>query len=283
MGGEYCPAAKTSPVLVERLLGASDDSEVLVGGQSLAIWVARYDIEVPPYIPAISGDTDFLARSSAARDSVEKFATAIGGRSIFPSRMARTALVGQVELRLSDTEYVNVDVIHKLIGLDAKKVRERAMRVDLGEHNFLVMHPLDVLRSRLANLYKLSEKQTENGILQLELAICVAREFLRSKASQFSAAETGSGRSPIQTMVSEIEKLALGDAGRKVAVRWGPHVADAIDPLLIPAGPFWTLKWPTLKTLMSKAYGAQFTPPVAAATSPTTTPAPEAGRVRRKP
>ena len=123
------------------------------------------------------------------------------------------------------------------------------------------MHPFDLLKSRLANLHGLREKQTDKGAAQLRLGIGVARAYLREQAARYPAADTGAGRSPVQTLVSEIEKLAIDDAGRKVAARWGIHVADAIDPSLIPAGAFWTRKWPGLKSLMSVEYGTGLTAP----------------------
>lgn len=146
----------------------------------------------------------------------------------------------------------------------AKKILQRAVQVTFGTTRFQVMHPLDVLGSRLANLHQLQEKQNEKGALQLALAIKVARKFLQSEVALASPADTATGRSPLQPLVSEIERLALSDAGRKVAARWGQHVADAIDPSLIPAGPFSIRKWPTLRPLMSAAHAGQFTPPGAA-------------------
>ena len=209
-----------------------------------------------------------LTQSAGATASVEKFARAINGKASFPRRLDLTALVGQVELAMSDDSYINVDVIFKLVGLDPAKALARAVRVDLsGSTTFLVMHPFDLLKSRLANLHELREKQNDKGAAQLRLAIAVARAYLQEQAARYPAAETGAGRSPIQTLVSEIEKLAIDDAGRKVAKRWGVHVADAIDPSLIPSGAFWTRKWPTLKVLMSTGYASGFAAPFPAPTA----------------
>lgn len=254
-------AAATPPHIVERLLGACDDSDVLVGGQALTVWVVKFGLTVPARLPVITHDADFLTQSPAARDTVRKFAQAIDGTPRFPRKLALTALVGQVELEVPDGEYLNVDIIFQVIGLDARKVLERAIQVTFGASRFQVMHPFDVLRSRLANLHQLQEKQNEKGALQLAMAIQVARKFLQSEAALIPPSETATGRSPLQTLVSEIEHLALSDAGRKVAARWGQHVADAIDPSLIPAGPFWSRKWPTLRALMSAGHAARFTPP----------------------
>lgn len=254
--------AETPLPLVRRLLGAADETEVLVGGQALSVWIVKYGLQLTTDLPVIARATDFLTQSAVATASVEKFARAINGKASFPRRLDLTALVGQVELVISDESYINVDVIFRIIGLDPAKVLARAVRVELpGSTTFLVMHPFDLLKSRLANLHELREKQNNKGVAQLRLGIDVARAYIQEQAAHYLPAETGAGRSPIQSLVTEIEKLAIDDAGRKVAKRWGVHVADAIDPSLIPTGAFWTRKWPTLKALMSAQYALGFTAP----------------------
>ena len=141
----------------------------------------------------------------------------------------------------SSTSIVSTSPNFRIVGLDPAKLLARAVRVDLpGATTFLVMHPFDLLRSRLANLHELRDKQNDKGAAQLRLAFDVARAYLQEQAARYPPTETAAGRSPIQTLVSEIEKMAIDDAGRKVAKRWGVHVADAIDPSLIAAGAFWT-------------------------------------------
>jgi hypothetical protein len=249
--------AVTPPATIQKLLDAGGDDLVLVGGQALAFWVDWYGLSHrQPDVPAISNDVDFLSRSPADTESVRRLASAIKGRAIYPNKRALTSLVGQAVLDVSDEEYVNVDVIFKVVGIGGETVRKRAVKIvpAPGRSAFMVMHPLDVLHSRLANLHKLRDKQNDKGKMQLALAIDVGREFLRGEAREAKAAETAAGRSPIQGYVSAIERLATEDAGRKVASRHGLHVADAIDPYLIPSGPFWTRRWPALKELMSPEY-----------------------------
>ena len=256
--------AVTPPALIERVLKAAGDQVVLVGGQALAFWVRRYNLALPAGVATVSADMDFLARSPGDMDTVKRFARAIHGHVLVPNRRALTALVGQVVLDVSDDEYINIDVIHDLIGIEPDAVRKRAVRVEQGDTVYRVMHPLDVLHSRVANLHKIldkAERLQEKRRMQLALGIDVAREFQRAVAAEAPARALATGRSPIQHYVSMIERLAVEDAGRKVAARHGLHVADAIDPLFIPAGPFWELRWPTLKALMSTKYAAQFKAP----------------------
>jgi len=254
--------APTPADIVDKLLDAAGLELVLVGGQALAIWLGLYGLrERRPDVPAISNDVDFLARSAADKKPVARMAGVIQGKAVYPSARALTALVGQAMLDVSDEEYLNVDVIFKVIGIEGESIRKRAVKIEpVGRPAFLVMHPLDVLRSRVANLHKIPEKQNDKGKAQLALAIEVGRAFLREQNRLSDPAATAEGRSPVQDYVSAIEKIATEDAGRKIAQRHGLHVADAIDPHLIPPGPFWTKRWPALKNLMSPAYVASLPP-----------------------
>jgi hypothetical protein len=158
--------AVTPPETIVRLLNAAGDDLVLVGGQALAFWLAEYDLVLHRNdLPAITSDVDFLTQSPADKAAVRRLAVVIKGQTLFPNHRALTALVGQAFLELSADEYLNVDVIFKVIGLKAEDVRKRAIKVAFGQGRspFLVMHPLDVLYSRLSNLYKLPDKQNDKG------------------------------------------------------------------------------------------------------------------------
>jgi len=252
--------APTPPEVVQALLAASKD-EVLVGGQALIYWARVFSLVEQEDAPTISNDVDFLTASASNVHRVKVYAKILHGQVFVPSEKAMTALVGQAYRDLSDSQLLNVDVLWDLYGLDADAVRRRAVKVEGDGASFRVMHPLQVLESRLINLHKLRDKQNEKGVAQLRLAIDVGREFLRSALPQVAGRQHATGRSPLQGYVSEIEQLALRDAGRKVAKRYGIHVAEAIDPSLIPAGPFWTKRWPALRTLMSSEYRSRFDPP----------------------
>lgn len=255
-------AAATPPELLRRLAISAGEKLILVGGQSLAYWVGRFNLRLPAGVATVSNDVDFLSDAMDGREAVHRLAEAMGGKAMFPSRRALTALVGIAERGITDSDSAfSVDVLSRIVGPTRDAVRKRAVRVELepGDPPVWVMHPLDVLHSRLANLQKLPSKQDDKGRMQLALAIDVAREFLREQAAARPVPKTG--RHPMQGYVGAIERLALSDAGRKVARRHGLHVADAIDPALIPSGLFWTKRWPQIRSLMSPDYAAGFAPP----------------------
>lgn len=58
----------------------------------------------------------------------------------------------------------------------------------------------------------------------------------------------------VRGLVKLFAKMALSDAGRKVAQRWGVHVADAIDPATYPNESFIKEQLPQIEGLMSESY-----------------------------
>jgi hypothetical protein len=252
---------------LEEILHAVGTKMILIGGQALSFWAGHYLIRADPI--AITRDVDFLIptpRSIGAlrgrdvdflesKDEVKRLAAALQGHAKFPHERAMTALVGQVVKDLPGGHYVNIDVLFRVHGdVTTDAIEKRAVDVELPAGRFRVMHPLDVLQGRLENVYSLAEKQDDHGLVQLELAIPIARAFLLDVASQ----DTRSARPIVLGHISRIESMAASDAGRKVAKRHCLHVADAIDPQPVThVKAFMAKKLPQLLSLMSPSRRAE--------------------------
>lgn len=237
--------------VVTTLLEAAGEDLVLVGGQSLSFWMDRYGVRMPAEFSFVSRDVDFLASSAADAESVKRLARTLGGYSVFPpKRAALTSLVGQAVKEISEEEVYNVDVLHKMWGA-SDDVRGRAILIDDPPLRYRVLHPLDVLKSRLDNLYGLKEKQNELGMAQLRASVEVAQAFQREAAAVENVASAK--RPTTLRYVGFIEKLATDDAGKKVASRYGIHVADAVEPAAVPGKEFREKRLPQLGKLMSAA------------------------------
>jgi hypothetical protein len=170
-----------------------------------------------------------------------------------------TLLVGQVLKDLPGGNYVNIDVMFRVYGdITTEAITSRAVLAENPAGRFCVMHPLDVLQGRLENVYGLSSKQDEHGVAQLGLAIDVARSLVTDIASREAARDAQPARPVALRHLARIERLALSDAGRKVAKRHGVHVADAIDPSPVRhVEPFMSQKLPQLLKLMSATRRAE--------------------------
>jgi hypothetical protein len=241
------------PELLERILKLAGTRMIVVGGQALAFWAAYYQTPAPTI--AITKDVDLLGTKA----DVERLARGLDAEAVFPRKRDITMLVGQVLKSLPDGDYVNIDVMFRVYGdIATEAIASRAVLAESPAGRFRVMHPIDVLQGRLESVYGLPAKQDDHGVAQLRLAIDIARTFLGDIASQETTGANDSGRPVTLRHLARIETLALSDAGRKVAKRYGVHVADAIDPALVGhIKPFVSKKLPQLLKLMSAARRAE--------------------------
>jgi hypothetical protein len=240
-------AVRVPPELLERILELAGIDMILVGGQALAFWAAYYRTPAPAI--AITKDVDLLG----TKEDVERLARGLDAKAVFPHKIATTILVGQVLKDLPGGDYVNIDVMFRVYGnIPTEAIASRAVLAENPAGRFRVMHPIDVLQGRLENVYGLSTKQDEHGVAQLRLAIDIVRTFVGDIALREAAGADAPARPVVLGHLARLESLALSDAGRKVAKRFGVHVADAIDP-----GPashiasFVSKKLPQLLKLMS--------------------------------
>jgi hypothetical protein len=241
--------ARVPPELLERILELAGIDMILIGGQALAFWAAYYHTPAPTI--AVTKDVDLLG----TKEDVERLARGLDAKAVFPHKVSKTMLVGQVLKDLPDGDYVNIDVMFRVYGsIATEAIANRAVLAENPAGRFRVMHPIDVLQGRLENVYGLSAKQNEHGVAQLRLAIDIARTFVGDIASQEATGANDSARPVVLRHLTRLESLALSDAGRKVAKRYGVHVADAIDPgPVIHIKSFMSKKLPQLLNLMSAA------------------------------
>lgn len=225
--------AFTADRLRELLAGVGRNA-VLVGGQALAFWVDYYRIRIDDALPAVSKDADFLGD----RALVERISRASGGQASFPPRKALTALVGQVRIELANAQFLNVDVLHSIVGVRADSVRRRAEQVELDGLTFKIMHPVDVLQSRIWNLATLKNKQDELGLLQARLAVQVTRRYI-------AAIAVGNEKLALKA-IEKVVDIARSSAGRRAAA-FGIEFLRAIPASSIRAEEFQHTRWPRLR------------------------------------
>lgn len=200
--------APITPDQFERVLSSVSKYAVLVGRQALAVWMVHYklDQQLAVRISAITRDVDFLG----SRDDVTAIAKTVQGVAEFPPRRGLTALVGIVRIPVGDGKSANVDVIHRVVGLKAEDVRRRAFEATNGAQSYMVMHPLDVLASRVENLATLANKQNVQSVRQANYAVQVAREYVSELA-------IGDDERSALKAIERVVTIAKSSAGRNIA------------------------------------------------------------------
>ncbi len=173
--------APLTPEDVQKILSICSPRGLLVGGQALAFWADHLQVERPAnLVSGVTADADFIGDSVLAQD----LATRLGWQIWIPALEDATPQTGKVTYRTKSGAVKQVDFLSGVAGLTTKDIVRRAIEMEMPDIGRLrVLHPLDVLDSRIQNLHWLPERRTAAGIAQARLAVDVARAFIRQEVA----------------------------------------------------------------------------------------------------
>lgn len=206
---------------------------VLVGGQALALWMIRYGIgprEKPDesFNSKVTADADFLG----SLEHATQLARALSARITTPNRRALTALVAQIRIRAPSGLEHNIDVLHQIydagglkasVELTRRAISRAALAETEGGKQIRILHPLDVLASRIHNAAGLTQSKGEHVLTQARWGIKVARIAVERVVSAVDHTTERPG-----ALAREIERLASCRAGRNAYAEHAIETADAI-------------------------------------------------------
>jgi hypothetical protein len=221
----------------DTILSCCGPEPLLVGGQALAFWAVWFKIETPAELgDKVTTDADFVGSSKNARALNKQLHWTMWTPSLDDS----TPQTAKLTKRVDYNGVKQIDFLHSIVGLDTKEIRKRAVTINLPPSSKIsILHPVDVLTSRLKNLQHLPEKQNEVGVAQAHLAIKIASAFLRTLLAAPHPRE-------LLTWIEHIARIALDKSLGYTLDRY------QLDPLKsIPAGEigvseFQVKRWPQL-------------------------------------
>ena len=244
MTSEPATEAPLTPQDVQRILKICSPQGLLVGGQALAFWADHLQVKLPGNLSdGVTADADFIGDSVLATTLGKR----LGWQTWIPAMDDATPQTGKVTRRLTNGTIKQVDFLSGVTGLTTKDLARRALNVHVPQIGHLrVIHPIDVLDSRIQNLHLLPVKRTEAGIAQAKLAVDVVRAFLRSEI------EVQGERVGLK-LLERVAEIAGDIAAVHVYLLYG------IDPLAaVPVEDFRTtsalhkLRWPKIVAEISQ-------------------------------
>ena len=230
--------ASLTPEDVQKILSIGSPRGLLVGGQALAFWADHLRVERPVnLVSGVTADAVFIGDSALAKDLARR----LGWQVWIPALDESTPQTGKVTHRTTSGEVKQVDFLSGVVGLTTKDLARRAIEMEMPNNGHLrVIHPIDVLDSRIQNLHLLPEKRTSAGIAQARLAVDVARAFIRQEVA------TRDERAALK-LLERVADIAGDMAAVRVFLLYG------IDPLNgVPLEDFRTtsalhkVRWPQI-------------------------------------
>jgi hypothetical protein len=221
---------------INRILSVCGSRALLVGGQALAFWAVRYEVEpIGVLSTSITSDADFIGSASVA----EKLRESLNWNIWLPTMDDATEQTAKVTTRTPAGGVKQVDFLRAIVGLDTNGLWARAVEVALPSGARLqLLHPLDVLESRLRNLQHLPSKRNAAGIAQAALAVAVVGKFLRSMV------ESGEETRTVLDAVERVFQMALDKQLAEVTSDYGLDPLACVPWSKIDVPDFQAKRWP---------------------------------------
>jgi hypothetical protein len=220
-------------IVLARILQHASSEMVLVGGQALAFWMLRFGIGVrhgggAQALAGVTTDADFLG----SMEDALALARGLNARFLASDKRSMSALVGQIRIGTSGGGDYNVDVLHKIFDVGGlrsaaaftRRARARSAVVQIeGAAEIRILHPVDVLGSRIQNVAGLTASKGPHTVTQARWAVKVAKQAMVLLVRR---GEVGTDRPG--ALAAEIFRLALSRAGR---IAWQHHGIEAFDAI----------------------------------------------------
>lgn len=165
------------------LLGfVSEHKPIIVGGQSVNIWSELFqgqDQELDELGSLTSKDLDFYENEKAQKALT---ASLIDGKLLIPSPDDQTPNASVVIGKIGDKQ-VEIDFLKGVQGVDGKALLKKSVTFQYGDTDVSVtlMHPIDCVTSRLANintLHRKSEHSINQAIASVRILDCFIQNAL---------------------------------------------------------------------------------------------------------
>jgi hypothetical protein len=212
---------------IERLL-QYEHKGIIVGGYALEFYANRYGVGIDTEHPTATRDLDMLGSSQDAQRLQELLSFTFDSKILVDINDHGSPNTAVISIHIDgEEEPLIIDYLAFMEGLKSKEVKARAIEFELPSSSgketckIVVMHPLDVLVSRVVNIVRLPSKQHSRALAQVDLAIDMIRAW-------FSKLEAAKQETMIQETVKEIVKFAQSKDGKSALSKYGKNVMEAI-------------------------------------------------------
>lgn len=239
---------------IRQILENCSEDAVLVGGQALALWSQVYNIPPPTELSSgISADMDFIGSVRAAKALGKALNKSGGNWKLHEVDSGDfTPQTAKLSLAVKDEGYKEIDFLWAIVGIDTDQVKDRAVEMTLPgiSRGVKIIHPLDLLASRLHNLANLPGKRDAQGVAQGRLAIRVVRAFI-------SQAQSALQERDVFPFVEEVRRIALNKKLGRVYYEYGFDVLSAVPVEMFEDNNFLSKRWPQIQALVAEQRKSQ--------------------------